>query len=90
MITGPAMVEPHHQARAVLFGCAVSCSVAEAGPHVHKIQTLLNTWVLPPLQFKPTECTRKAKPGDTVHVHYTVSCIAGLISCYCWPTIVAT
>jgi hypothetical protein len=24
------------------------------------------------LQHKPKECTRKAKPGDTVHVHYTV------------------
>jgi hypothetical protein len=24
------------------------------------------------LQFKPKECTRKAKPGDTVSVHYTV------------------
>lgn len=24
-----------------------------------------------PLQFKPKECTRKAQPGDTVHVHYT-------------------
>lgn len=23
------------------------------------------------VKFKPTECTRKAKPGDTVHVHYT-------------------
>lgn len=25
-----------------------------------------------PAQHKPKECTRKAKPGDTVHVHYTV------------------
>eukprot|EP00878_Enallax_costatus_P004721 GHUV01004970.1.p1 GENE.GHUV01004970.1~~GHUV01004970.1.p1 ORF type:complete len:135 (+),score=38.19 GHUV01004970.1:82-486(+) len=23
------------------------------------------------VKFKPKECSRKAKPGDTVHVHYT-------------------
>jgi len=26
------------------------------------------------LQHKPKDCSRKTKPGDTVHVHYTVSC----------------
>jgi hypothetical protein len=62
--------------------------LAEAGKHVYKNQAHPNACVLLPLQFKPTECTRKAKPGDTVHVHYTVSCNIGsniTINICCWP-----
>lgn len=29
------------------------------------------------VKHKPTECTRKAKPGDTVHVHYTGKLVDG-------------
>eukprot|EP00879_Flechtneria_rotunda_P013644 GHRR01014253.1.p1 GENE.GHRR01014253.1~~GHRR01014253.1.p1 ORF type:complete len:115 (+),score=26.96 GHRR01014253.1:190-534(+) len=28
-------------------------------------------------QHKPKECTRKAQPGDTVHVHYTGKLVDG-------------
>lgn len=28
-------------------------------------------------QHKPKECTRKTKPGDTVHVHYTGKLVDG-------------
>jgi hypothetical protein len=63
---------------------------AEPGTHVYKNQAHPNACVLLPPQFKPTECTRKAKPGDTVHVHYTVSCNIGsniTTNTCCWPAL---
>jgi hypothetical protein len=68
---------PQQHARPWLMSGRTACTCRRccwprcSGSPIASLTTTAMSCTAAPVQFKPKDCPRKAKPGDTIHVHYT-------------------